>query len=225
MNITTKLIPEEDEFGNIVYCLKRFYYFDDNLFNNIKEYLFYRKKRQKAVLQLKFNGKFKIINQLQYGLFIKDNKRNYTQKELIKITPNVFNIEFPTNNLFVEIIREYNDVIICDIFKPEKAREKKIFLSKIINIQIDAEPIITIAERDFYCYKRTEEKLGTIYVNKEDKYLFYKYCNNNSSYFEEVGIKTGEFTQEQIREKYGVDVLNNVLRDDYTEVLFIELGL
>jgi len=70
MNITTKLIPEEDEFGNTIYCLKRFYYFDDNLFNIIKEYLFYRKKRQKAVLRLrlKFNDKFKIINQIQYGL-------------------------------------------------------------------------------------------------------------------------------------------------------------
>jgi len=129
----------------------------------------------------------------------------------------MFNIEFPNEKLFVEIIREYNDVIICDVFKPEKAREKRIFLSKIINIQIDAEPIITIRKNDVYTYKRTEVKLGTIYVNKKDRHLFYKLYQGDPNYFEE-DVKTDIFTQEQIREKYGVDVLNNVLRDEYTEL-------
>jgi hypothetical protein len=214
MNIHTILVPKKNEFGNITYQKQKYYQFDDNLFNIIKQYLFKRNKNTPAVLYLSYNNKSNIMNQLQYGLFIKDSNKCFTQKELIKITPGIFNIQYFNKHLFINMVSEYKDKIICDVFEPKLDDTKgKRFVSKI-PLRIGQEPPeILIEEHDILIYRRTNKKVGTMYIDKKKWYK--QVTNNNSHRFKEYSKKTSEFTLQQIRDTYGNHIVSEVLNKGF----------
>ena len=161
MNVVYRLTAVTDEFGNLSFERQKFYEFDKYIVLIIKEFIFKRKyKKNYGILSLTNHlDIWNIHNQFCYGFYLYTHiNKSLTNKQNINIDSRLLNID--TTKVFVEIIDEYDDVYICNVYKPrcisiDHKYETHIHKQKLINRKMDIKT-----------YQKTNTKLAKIYINK-----------------------------------------------------------
>jgi hypothetical protein len=146
------------------------YEFDKYLFDYIKTFLFTQKREYWAILNLKYESKYKIKNQKKYGLYIHNkNFGNYTDNEIIEIRPSILDLSVTTDKVFINYTTR-NKVYICDIYDNTKDKDMLCTISTY-TVQLNGSIIETFDVHNSTYLFKTNKKLATIYLDKKYGYL------------------------------------------------------